>query len=143
MFCRNCAKEVHPNAVACPACGVPPLAESKHCQSCGTATQANQVMCTQCGVALLARSSSAVNSRKIAAGVLAILLNCLGIHKFYLGYATEGVVMLLVSIIGGFVACGIPTLVMSVIGIIEGVLYLVKSDQEFEDTYIRGRRGWF
>jgi len=52
MFCRNCGNEVNDKAVACNACGVPPLCERKFCQSCGVATQANQVLCVRCGVSL-------------------------------------------------------------------------------------------
>ncbi len=78
----------------------------------------------------------------MVAGILGILLGWLGIHKFYLGYQKEGIIMLIIGLLG-FVLCGIPTGVVSVIGIIEGVLYLTKSDQEFVSTYITGRKGWF
>lgn len=71
--------------------------------------------------------------KKVVAGILAILLGGFGVHKFYLGYTKEGVIQLLLSLvcIGG------------ILGIIEGVIYLTKSDQEFVDTYITGRKGWF
>jgi TM2 domain-containing membrane protein YozV len=142
MFCRNCGKEVNAQAVACPACGVPPLLENKHCQGCGTATQPNQAMCTQCGVALAFRQS-ATESKKIAAGVLALLLNGLGIHKFYLGYTMEGVIMLLVTVAGGIATCGATAAIMAVVGTVEGIIYLTKTDADFERTYVVGRRGWF
>ena len=35
--------------------------------------------------------------KKVVAGVLAILLGGLGIHKFYLGYTTAGIIMIVVS----------------------------------------------
>lgn len=73
------------------------------------------------------------------AGILAILLNCLGIHKFYLGYTKEGLIMLLVSVL----SCGFLAIVPWVIGIVEGVMYLTKSDEEFVATYITGKKGWF
>lgn len=76
---------------------------------------------------------------KIAAGLLAIFLGALGIHKFYLGYTTQGIIMLLVSIF----TFGIGAFVMEVIGIIEGILYLVKSDQEFYYTYEANQKPWF
>ena len=31
----------------------------------------------------------------------------------------------------------------SIIGIIEGVIYLTKSDQEFYDTYMANKKEWF
>jgi TM2 domain-containing membrane protein YozV len=80
--------------------------------------------------------------KKLIAGILAIVLGWLGIHKFILGYTVEGVIMLVVSL-AGFLLCGIPTAAISVIGIIEGILYLTKSDDEFVATYVVGRKGWF
>ncbi len=79
------------------------------------------------------------SEKKLVAGLLGILLNCLGIHKFYLGYTKEGLIMLLVSLL----TCGIGTAVMWPIGLIEGIIYLTKSDEEFVATYVTGRKGWF
>jgi TM2 domain-containing membrane protein YozV len=81
--------------------------------------------------------------KKIAAGICGILLGSLGIHKFILGYTTEAVIMLLVSLVGGFLTCGITTIVVNVIGIVEGIIYLTKSDEEFVRTYILQKKGWF
>ncbi|HYV25097.1 MAG TPA: TM2 domain-containing protein [Pyrinomonadaceae bacterium] len=77
--------------------------------------------------------------KKIVAGILGIVIGGLGIHKFILGYQKEGMTMLLVSVL----SCGALSPVMHVIGIIEGIMYLTKSDEEFVRTYIYGRRGWF
>ncbi len=77
--------------------------------------------------------------KKIAAGLCGILLGSLGIHKFILGYTSEGVTMLLVTLL----TCGIGGVVMHVIGIIEGILYLTKSDEEFVATYVARKKGWF
>ena len=77
--------------------------------------------------------------KKIAAGILGVLLGSLGIHKFILGYTNEGVVMLLVTML----TCGIGGMVMWIIGLIEGITYLTKSDEEFVATYIQNKKGWF
>jgi TM2 domain-containing membrane protein YozV len=77
--------------------------------------------------------------KKIVAGILAILLGSLGVHKFILGYTTEGIIMLAISV----VSCGILAVVPSIIGIIEGIMYLTKSDEEFVRTYIQSKKGWF
>ena len=77
--------------------------------------------------------------KKIVAGILGIVLGGLGIHKFILGYQKEGLIMLLVSVLSCFTLAGI----MHVIGIVEGIMYLTKSDEEFVRTYIQGRKGWF
>ena len=80
--------------------------------------------------------------KKIIAGILGILIGWLGIHKFYLGYTVEGVIMLAVSLVGLFI-CGLPTAAIGIIALVEGILYLTKSDDEFVATYVVGRRGWF
>ncbi|MEQ8850792.1 MAG: TM2 domain-containing protein [Phycisphaerales bacterium] len=81
--------------------------------------------------------------KKILAGILGILLGFLGIHKFVLGYTVEGVIMLAVSIVGGIFTCGLVSSVVGVIGLVEGIMYLTKSDEEFVATYINGKRPWF
>jgi len=77
--------------------------------------------------------------KKIAAGICGILLGALGIHKFILGYTKEGVIMLLISLL----TLGFGAWVMGVIGLVEGILYLTKSDETFVQTYVTGRKGWF
>ena len=79
---------------------------------------------------------------KVAAGILGILLGSLGIHKFYLGYTKEGIIMLAVSIVGGFLF-GVGPAIMGLFGLIEGILYLTKSDEEFYKTYVENRKPWF
>ena len=76
---------------------------------------------------------------KMAAGLLGIFLGSLGIHKFYLGYKKEGVIMLLVSLL----TCGAGAAVMSIIGLIEGIMYLTKTDEDFQAIYVQGYKGWF
>jgi hypothetical protein len=51
--------------------------------------------------------------------------------------------MLLVSLVGGILTCGISTAVVSVIGLVEGIMYLTKSDEEFVRTYVQNKKGWF
>ncbi len=77
--------------------------------------------------------------KKMAAGICGILLGAFGVHKFILGYTTEAIIMLCVTV----VSCGILGMVPSVIGIVEGIMYLTKSDEEFVRTYIQNKKGWF
>ena len=77
--------------------------------------------------------------KKVAAGICGIILGALGVHKFILGYTKEGVIMLLVSLL----TLGLLSWVMGIIGIIEGIMYLTKSDEEFVATYVTGKKGWF
>ena len=74
------------------------------------------------------------DNKKLAAGLLAILIGGLGIHKFILGYTKEGIIQFFLSFL-----CGLGAL----IGIVEGVIYLTKSDEEFYQTYQAGKKGWF
>jgi len=83
------------------------------------------------------------NSKKILAGIMGIIFGAFGVHKFVLGYTVEGVIMLVVSVVGGILLCGIPFAVMGIIGLIEGILYLTKSDDEFNATYVAGKKKWF
>ncbi|MCX6927414.1 MAG: TM2 domain-containing protein [Verrucomicrobia bacterium] len=78
-------------------------------------------------------------SNKIAAGICGILLGGLGVHKFILGYTGAGLIMLLVTLL----TCGIAYPVMHVIGLIEGIIYLCKPDEEFVRVYVDGRKEWF
>ena len=91
------------------------------------------------------RTSEPVIATKdhVAAGLLAIFLGALGIHKFYLGYNTAGFIMLAVTILGSLFTFGLAGGVMWVIGIIEGILYLTKSQSEFEQMYVVNKREWF
>jgi len=73
--------------------------------------------------------------KKIAAGICGILLGGLGIHKFILGYTKEGIIQIVITV----VTCGFGSL----IGLIEGIIYLTKSDEEFVATYVTGKKGWF
>jgi TM2 domain-containing membrane protein YozV len=82
-------------------------------------------------------------SNKIPAGICGILLGSLGVHKFILGYTGAGLVMLLVTMIGGLLTCGLAAGVMHLIGLIEGIIYLCKSDEEFVRVYVQGRKEWF
>lgn len=79
----------------------------------------------------------------VAAGLLAIFLGSLGIHKFYLGYNTPGFIMLAVTIVGSIFSLGLAGLAMVVISIVEGVLYLSKSQTEFEQVYVFNKKEWF
>ncbi|MGI0117304.1 TM2 domain-containing protein [Zooshikella sp. RANM57] len=87
-------------------------------------------------------SSSSGSSKKIAAALFAFFLGAFGAHKFYLGYTKQGVIMLLVFIFG-MILLGIPSMIIGIIAFIEFVLYLTKSDEEFEQLYIIGKKPWF
>jgi TM2 domain-containing membrane protein YozV len=80
---------------------------------------------------------------KTTVGICGILLGSLGIHKFLLGFQTEGIIMLAISLGAGAFTCGAASVVMGVIGIIEGIIYLTMSQEDFERTYVQGKKKWF
>ena len=75
--------------------------------------------------------------------VLVLLLGGFGIHKFILGMPAAGVIMLLVSILGGMFTCGMSSAVMGLIGMIEGIIYLTKTEEQFYWQYVVQKRQWF
>lgn len=79
----------------------------------------------------------------VAAGLLAIFLGVFGVHKFYLGYHTTGFIMLGVTILGSLLTIGIAAGVVWLIGVIEGIIYLTKSQSEFEQLYVFNKREMF
>lgn len=143
MYCRNCGAEVNENAIACTECGVAPMSEKKYCHSCGVETNANQMICVKCGVSLGPAAAAPGGKNKLTAGLLGILLGSLGIHKFYLGYAVSGIIMLLISVLLGVVTVGVSTGIMGIIGLVEGIVYLSKTDEEFQATYVDNKKSWF
>jgi TM2 domain-containing membrane protein YozV len=87
-------------------------------------------------------------SKKIAAGICGILLGGLGVHKFVLGFNTAGTIMLVISVVGIVLgAClvipALASMAMSVIGLVEGIIYLTKSDHEFYQIYAVQKKEWF
>ncbi|ALM09261.1 hypothetical protein SB49_10410 [Sediminicola sp. YIK13] len=91
--------------------------------------------------------SAGGENKKILAGILAIIFGHLGIHKFILGYQKEGIILLVISIFGYATTClffgSFIILATWIVGIIEGIIYLTKTDEDFYNTYQVGRKPWF
>ena len=79
-------------------------------------------------------SEVAPEKNKLVAGLLGILLGGLGVHRFYLGDAMGGVLRIVANI-----AC----FAGSIIGLIEGIIYLTKSDADFQKIYVEQKKAWF
>jgi TM2 domain-containing membrane protein YozV len=128
---------------------------TRYCTKCGATNDEFAQFCTSCQAQLTPvggyQPMQSVNQqsltdwkalgadKKIAAGICGIVLGSLGVHKFILGYTTEGIIMLLITLL----TCGVGAMATSIIGIVEGIIYLTKSDEEFVRTYLQGRKGWF
>lgn len=147
--------------------GDPPTPMTVQCPHCAVqlsvpSTQAGQVgTCRQCnGKFQLPLPTAHVQSqpgqttrqefidKKLAAGLCGILVGGLGVHKFVLGFNNAGILMLCLWLAGGFLGLCIVipivvSLAMQTIGLVEGILYLTKSDDEFYQAYAIEKREWF
>ncbi|MCX7359755.1 MAG: NINE protein [Alphaproteobacteria bacterium] len=104
--------------------------DEKYCHECGAVIRAKAEICPKCGVRQIVASGSGLpitpsGKSKLAAALFAFFLGGLGIHKFYLGRVVWGVVYL--------VFCW--TLIPSLIGLVEGIIYLTMSDDAFAQKY--------
>jgi len=121
------------------------------CTKCGAQNDDFAQNCSQCGAALpqmggyqpiqpppaygAVQDWKALGAdKKVVAGICGIVVGAFGVHKFILGYTNEGIIQLVLGLCFG---------IGGIIGIIEGIIYLTKSDEEFVRTYIQNKRGWF
>ena len=85
-------------------------------------------------------------SKRVTAGIFAIAIGLTGMHKFVLGYNLQGVIILLISIVGIITTCLLVGFLilgfMGMLVVIEGIVYLSKSDEEFFQIYQVGKRPW-
>ena len=130
-----------PQYKACPYCQTAADLHASHCSRCGQMFQGQPG--PPYGAPIYAQPYQQQASQKLPAGLCGLLLGSLGVHKFILGYTTEGIIMLVSSILGGMLTCGISTMIMHVIGLVEGIIYLTKTDADFVDTYVVRKKGWF
>lgn len=89
-----------------------------------------------------AASTTSGEKSKVVAGILALFLGAFGVHKFYLGCTTAGIVMLAVWFFG-LILVGIPSLIIGIIAFIEALIYFFKSDADFERIYVKSKKCWF
>ena len=76
-------------------------------------------------------------SKKTGAGILALFLGNLGVHKFMLGLTTGGLTMLVLCLLL------IPIPFLTIVSFVEGVIYLSKSDDQFYQDYAVRKKQWF
>jgi TM2 domain-containing membrane protein YozV len=100
-------------------------ADEIYCSSCGEVIKEQAEICPECGVRQDGGSSGGGDKDRTTAGIFALLLGGIGVHKFYLGKTGQGILYLLFF----------WTLIPGIIGFIEGILYLTKSDEEFQRKY--------
>jgi len=92
-------------------------------------------------------SNAGGENKKVLAGVLAIIFGSLGVHKFILGYQKEGLILLGATVVGYATLCiaigAFILMATGIVGLIEGIIYLTKSDEEFYEMYQKNKKTWF
>ena len=113
MFCKFCGAEIDDDCVVCPACGkqVAPLK-------------------TEGSTAENVFGKTIQGRNKLVAALLALFLGGLGIHHFYLGNNRAGILSII------FCWTGIP----GIIGLVQGIMMLLESDDEFAKRIEAERR---
>jgi TM2 domain-containing membrane protein YozV/RNA polymerase subunit RPABC4/transcription elongation factor Spt4 len=135
--CINCGAEIPDQADVCTECGVDQSttldgahgdrgADERYCVSCGELIYKQAKVCPECGTEQPAAGSG--DTDQVAAGILAILLGGLGVHKFYQGNTRNGVLYL----------CFFWTAIPALLGLIEGILMLVADEDEYEEKFADG-----
>jgi TM2 domain-containing membrane protein YozV len=124
-------------AIYCPRCNTQNADTAQACYACQsplTSSSGYQPVQQGYGGAPVAQQIPGAD-KKVIAGILGIVAGGFGIHKFILGYTTEGIIQIALT----FITCGVG----SIIGLVEGIIYLTKSDEDFVRTYIQNKKGWF
>jgi TM2 domain-containing membrane protein YozV len=101
------------------------MEKGKYCVNCGASIDAKAEICPGCGVRQPSFRRPGKISRRVAAAIFAIIFGSFGVHRFYLGQIGWGILYVLFC----------WTLIPAVAGLIEGILYLTMSEEEFEAKY--------
>ena len=119
-------------SVLCPQCGAPAAEGAAKCEYCGAAIgqpvaqpQAQPQYNQQSYNPVNPAAANLPEKSKIVAGILALLLGGLGIHKFYLGQIGKGILYLILC----------WTYVPGIIAFVEGIIILTSSDEKFQQKY--------
>jgi len=134
--CPECGKQYSTqekvNRVKCPYCGAETNVSYSEQEQTDFQEQWRQFgNQAQAAVDDVFSSGPSGKSRGVA-GLLALLLGSVGVHYFYIGKSTAGVIFLLVALL----SCGVLGTVTWVISIIQGVLFFTSTQQEFEHRWV-------
>ncbi len=146
LFCTNCGNSISEHAVACMSCGAAPVGHRKFCRHCGVALNPEQIICIKCGAGISTVGASrsfggggtagtsgktSWTKNKLAAGLLGILLGGCGAQKYYMGSWGWG----LIFTVALFFTMGFSGIVTGIIGLIEGIMILMMSEEDFAAKY--------
>jgi TM2 domain-containing membrane protein YozV len=130
MYCTRCGAKLEDGDKFCPQCGA-------RIESASPVTEPDIVAGRSASVA------PAGGKSKTAAGLLAIFLGGLGVHKFYLGLVTSGAIMLAIWLFGFFLHVYVLCVAVNVVALVEGVIYLTGTKEQFHERYEVQKKEWF
>ncbi len=127
--CKECGQQISDSAAVCPHCGAP-VVKDVYCQSCGTKIPEDTKFCPSCGKPVgQVRAVTPQDKDKVVAGLLGIFLGSLGIHYFYIGKTTAGILTIVISLC----SCGI----WSIVTFVQGIYILTLTDDVFNEKYVK------
>jgi hypothetical protein len=166
VACPSCGYDPTIARQHCGSCGASTTGEQPFCHACGASlgvasapvppvasapvavtAPAPIVPASGAPQAMTVNISPPPKSRVVAA-ILAILLSIFAAHKWYLGKKQSALIMnglVLVGFCGGAVLI-VPFLIVPLVAwtsIAEGIIYLTKTDEQFQEIYIVQGRDWF
>ena len=134
-FCRHCGVALNPEQIVCIQCGQKCTKYShsvsfmfKNVCRCLSSLFSHNNAPSDNGPLQTSPYGSACKKQQSTAGVLAIFLGCVGIHKYYLGSWGWGIIFT----IAGLTTNGILT---GIIGLVEGMIILTMSREAFNAKY--------
>ena len=121
------------------------------CSNCNAEVRLGSKFCSKCGTVIENKSSNKKTSKDRLSSAKASTVSDsveisdlkskrLRIHKFILGYNRQGYIYL-----GAFIGtiCFGGSLVVSLIALVEGIIYLTMPIDQFKRTYIENKKEWF
>ena len=134
IFCSNCNAELRLGSKFCSKCGR--VIENK---SSNEMTSKDRLSTSKTSKVNDSTEISDLKSKRLSAGLCAILLGGFGVHKFILGYNQEGYIYL-----GAFIAtfCFGGFLLVSLFALVEGIIYLTMPIDQFKRTYVDNKKEW-
>lgn len=131
VFCTSCGQQIDAAAAACQFCG----AVKAHAQAAQPTTQAANPFASSAPInngyapinAAQNKGVDVSGKSRVTAGVLALLLGGIGVHKFYLGKVWPGIIYLVL----------VWTYVPAIVALVEGIIYLTQDDNKFRETQLR------
>ena len=134
MYCRDCGQIISNDSLRCTNCGTRKGLGDNYCYRCGSRIKSNSIeVCEFCG-AKLNNHIDELNIKiknKLLAGLLALFLGAMGIHRFYLGYIKIGIVQLILWVLGYFTG-GITWVIVQIWALIESILIFLGKIKDSE-----------